>query len=156
MARVLARDAVAGEELHDRDFYSWCRREAGLIGAGRAAELDLQHLAEELTISSNELERSLRSSYRVLLMHLLKWQAQPTSRSRSWRLTIAREREEAEEIVVDNPGMKPHSRRLLAEAYRRARKEAARETSLPLAKFPTDCTFTLDQALDEEFWPEPA
>ena len=30
------------------------------------------------------------------------------------------------------------------------------ETDLPLSTFPEVCPFTLEQAMDEEFWPEPA
>jgi hypothetical protein len=39
---------------------------------------------------------------------------------------------------------------LFAEAYGRARREAAAETGLPLP------AFTLEQALDDEFWPDAA
>ena len=44
----------------------------------------------------------------------------------------------------------------MARAYRRARREAAAETGLPLSTFPETCPFTLEQALDDDFWPEPA
>ena len=41
-----------------------------------------------------------------------------------------------------------------ARAYPRARRQAARETGLPLAIFPQVCPWTTAQVLDTDFWPE--
>lgn len=153
MARSLTRDALPATPLYERDFYGWCLEQARLVRAGRLAELDLPNLAEELESLGKEQARALRSSYRVLLLHLLKWRYQPRRRSRSWSATIVRERDAARERVAESPGLKPRQRALLAEAYRGARKEAAAETGLSLATFPEACPFTLEQALDETFWP---
>jgi hypothetical protein len=35
-------------ELYDRDFAEWTRRNAELLRSGRAAEADLDHIAEEI------------------------------------------------------------------------------------------------------------
>jgi len=37
--------------------------------------------------------------------------------------------------------------------YRRARREAAKETGLPLATFPDECPFTLEQ-ITGDYWPD--
>ena len=66
---------------------------------------------------------------------------------------IARERGDAVEHLIDNPGLKPRQEELFAAAYRRARKEAAVETGLLLKTFPETCPFTVEQALDDDFWP---
>ena len=39
-------------------------------------------------------------------------------------------------------------------AYRRARRDAADDTGLPLATFPETCPWPVAQVLDEDFWPE--
>ena len=39
-------------------------------------------------------------------------------------------------------------------AYRRARRDAADDTGLPLATFPEACPWPVAQVLDEDFWPE--
>ena len=92
----------------------------------------------------------------MLLLHLLKWAYQPQRRSRSWRGTVVRERTNVDRILEDNPGLKPQRTRRFATAYRGARKEAAAETGLPIATFPEAPPFGIEQAMDEEFWPEPS
>ena len=146
-------------DLYQRDFYTWTRRQAEALR--RAAEarvntpeaLDWANVAEEIESMGREQAAKLRSSYRVLLMHLLKWQFQPNLQSRGWRATIARERGDAVEHLMENPGLKPRQEELFAAAYRRARKEAAVETGLLLKTFPETCPFTIEQALDDDFWP---
>jgi hypothetical protein len=151
----MAKQLAHGADLYKRDFYSWAMHQAELVRARRLAELDLEHVAEELRSLGSEQEHRLESSYRVLLMHLLKWAHQPRRRGRSWRATIVRERINAERTLRRNPGLKRLRSELYAEAYRAARKEAAAETGLSLATFPEASPFTLDQAMDEDFWPEP-
>lgn len=145
---------TADAQLYEQDFYSWALRQAELLRARRFADLDVENVAEELESLGKEQAHKLESALRVLLLHLLKWKYQPQRRSRSWRGTIVRERINAERVLEENPGLKPHRERLFATAYRGARKEAAAETGLPLATFPEAAPFSLAQALDEEFWPE--
>ena len=152
MAKQLARPAPESD-LYERDFYTWCLEQAALVRAGRLAELDLENVAGELESLGGEQANALRSFYRVLLTHLLKWRCQPGRRSRSWIVTIVRERGNAAERLAGNPGLRQHQRQLFTEAYRRARNEAVSETGLPLSVFPAENPFTLEQALDEDFWP---
>lgn len=155
MAKQLPRelDAPAGE-LYEHDFYTWALRQAELVRGHRFAELDLENVAEELESLGKEQAHRLQSSFRVLLLHLLKWRHQPQRRSRSWRGTIVRERTNVEEILGGNPGLKLRCAELFAAAYRGARKEAAAETGLPIATFPEASPFTVSEVLDDEFWPE--
>jgi len=155
MAKQLAREPD-GAALYEGDFYTWCMREAQLLREGRLAELDLPNLAEEIASLGNEQEHALGSSLRILLVHLLKWRYQAKRRTRSWAGTIVRERGNYARRLRKNPGLKPSQLELLAEAYQDARREAAAETGLPLSTFPETCPFTLQQALDDDFWPEPA
>ena len=39
-------------------------------------------------------------------------------------------------------------------AAKNARREAAAETGLPAATFPEACPWTVEQLLDEGFWPD--
>ncbi len=96
----------------------------------------------------------LGSAYRLLLLHLLKWRYQPQARSASWRGSIVEQRRRALRLIQRNPGMKPKRPALFGEAYEDARLQAAAETGLPLETFPAISPFSLDQALDETFWPE--
>ena len=152
----MAKQLAPAADLYEHDFYTWALRQAELVRARRLGELDLENVAEELELLGKEQAHKLELAYRVLLLHLLKWAYQPQKRSRSWRGTIVRERTNVERVLEDNPGLKPQRARHFATAYRGARKEAAAETGLPIATFPEASPFTADQAMDEEFWPEPA
>jgi hypothetical protein len=155
MAKQLVRPPPAPADYTD-DFYNWCLEQAAHLRAARMEALDLENLAEEIESLGNEQPHALRSAYRVLLVHLLKWRYQPKRRTRSWAGTIVRERGNAVDRQKGNRGLLQHRHRLFEEAYARARREAAAETGLALATFPVECPFTFDQALDDEFWPEGA
>jgi hypothetical protein len=43
---------------------------------------------------------------------------------------------------------------LQALEYLAAKEDAADETGLPLETFPASCPFTIEQILDNHFWPE--
>ena len=86
-------------------------------------------------------------------MHLLKWDFQADRRTRSWAVTIGRERIRIPKHLRKNPGLKSRQLELYANAYEQAREEAALETGLPLERFPAANPYTLEQALDPEFWP---
>jgi hypothetical protein len=150
-----ARETPPRPDLYERDFYSWALEQAALLRARRFAELDLENLAEEIDGLARGEARELRSRYVTLLMHLLKWGFQPERRSPGWIETIVRERDELEELLDGNPGLKPRQDELFAKAYRSARKRAAAETRLPMGHFPATCPHTRRQAMDDAFWPGP-
>jgi hypothetical protein len=153
-ARLEPPGEAAGGSLYERDFYTWAMRQATLLREGRFEELDADNVAEEIESLGRTEARELRSSFRVLLNHLLKWQFQPRRRSKSWRNTIGRERDNAPLILKENPGLTSRRAELFAEAYRLARKDAMRESGLRLDTFPAECPYSLERALDEEFWPD--
>jgi len=143
-------------DFYQRDFYGWTRRQAAALrrlAAGGAAAADFANIAEEIESLGKEQANALRSSYQVLLAHLLKWQHQPDKRSTSWRNTIRRERRNIALRLEDNPGLKPRRAALYARAYRLARADAADETDLPAQTFPAEPPWTLAEAVDEGFWP---
>ncbi|MDQ2694387.1 MAG: DUF29 domain-containing protein [Pseudomonadota bacterium] len=139
--------------LYDTDFYTWTQRQASLLRQGRTDDLDLEHLAEEIESMGKRDRRALGSHLRNILLHLLKWQFQPALQGPSWRRSIANSRTKIEVILKDSPSLKRESSDLLSEEYDRARRLAMRETSLSLDNFPAVCPWTLEQVLDEDFWP---
>ncbi|PWC43569.1 DUF29 domain-containing protein [Azospirillum sp. TSO22-1] len=136
---------------YDLDFYGWTQEQAGLLRAGKLSEVDAGNLAEEIeSMGRSEADR-LRSCLRLILLHLLKGQEQPERRSKSWRNSIQRERDNAALVLEENPSLKPKLSALFAKAYQLARREAARETDLPADRFPEDSPFTPEQTLDADF-----
>lgn len=141
-------------ELYEQDFYAWTMKNAELIRQGRFPEIDLEHVAEELESMGRSEKRELISRLAVLLAHLLKWHFQPSQRGRSWQLTIEEQRRRTRRVMRDNPSLKSMLDEVLTEAYGDAVIRAAKETGLDKLAFPETCPFTLEQVLDENFWPD--
>ncbi|MDE1149026.1 MAG: DUF29 domain-containing protein [Azospirillaceae bacterium] len=140
--------------LYDQDFYAWANEQAALLRAGKLADADVAHIAEEIESMGRTEKRELISRLTVLLLHLLKWQFQPTHRGASWRLSIANARDDLTDHLADNPSLKSHLEEAVTAAYRRARRQASAETGHPETIFPNPCPWTFNQALAEDFWPE--
>src|SRR5437868_60870 len=106
---------------YNRDFYSWLMEQAQHVREGRWEAVDRDNLAEEIESLGREQFNKLESALRVLLIHLLKWDHQPSKRSRSWMLSIKAQRLELEDVLDDNPGLTPRIEEAVARAYRKAR-----------------------------------
>ncbi|MBF0306141.1 MAG: DUF29 domain-containing protein [Alphaproteobacteria bacterium] len=144
---------MPGSSLYETDFYAWANEQAALLRAGRLSQADIGHIAEEIESMGRTERRELVSRLTVLLLHLLKWQYQPTHRGASWRLTIANTRDDLADHLADNPSLKSHIGDAIVSAYRRARRQAAAETGHPENAFPEGCPYSLAQLADAEFWP---
>jgi len=156
MARAKEKPLYAVPADYEDDYWVWCLQQAELLRLGRFNELDSANLVQEIEDMAGSVRRALESSYRILLMHLLKWDYQPERRSRSWLLTITRERGNIEDTERDNRSLKNDAPLLLKSAYRRARLEAAKATGLKKTHFPEDCPYSLANLLEEDWLPGPA
>ncbi len=140
--------------LYDQDFAAWTAETARLIRSGRIAEVDLEHVAEEIEDMGKRDSREVKSRLTVLLVHLLKWNLQPQRRSRSWSSTIATQRREMNDIFSQSPSLRDRIPGTLARVYRDAVHAAVIETGLSAKRFPLDCPFGVEEILDRDFLPE--
>ena len=136
---------------YEGDYYSWALEQAELLRSGRVGDADLQNVAEELTDLGREQFNKLVSAYRVLLLHMLKWDFQPKKRTSSWAISIAVQRDEATQVLADNPGLKSRVEEAIERAFRRARLEAASETGLKPSALPVAIPYTLDEMMARDF-----
>ncbi len=141
-------------ELYEKDFYQWAIRNADLLSSGEFAKADIAHIAEEVRDMGSRERRELLSRLRVLVAHLLRWQAQPEHQSRSWRVTVLNLRHEIAASLDEMPSLRQLSEDALPTAHRRAVEMAAAETGFPRSRFPRECPFSLKKALDTRFWPK--
>ena len=142
--------------LYDQDFYAWTQEQAALLREGAVQDLDLTNLAEEIESLGKSEMRALESHLEVLVLHLLKWQYQPARRQtgHSWRATIRTQRAALADMLEESPSMARELFTLLTKGYSLARQWASDDTHLPLATFPVECPWSLEQVLAEDFWPE--
>ena len=146
---VPAPDAAA--PAYERDFYSWSLDQARLIRAGRLTAIDRENVAEEIESLGREQFNKLESAIRVLLVHMLKWDHQPTRRSRSWAASIKEQRLRLNDVLADNPGLRPRIDEAVTRAYGRARLIATRETGLDEESFEQSCPYSWDDIVSREF-----
>jgi hypothetical protein len=142
-------------DLYDKDTYTWAMQQADALRRRSANEVDWDNVAEEIESVGRSEARELVSRYVVLLCHLLKWRFQPDRRGASWQVTIRTQRGLIARHLDDNPGLKARRDEIFAKAYFEAAAEATLQTDLPVETFPETNPFTLAQAMDENFWPEP-
>ena len=71
------------------------------------------------------------------------------------RRTIRQARDAIADVLEGSHSLRTYPTQCLPLAYRRARRDAADDTGLPLATFPEACPWPVAQVLDEDFWPEP-
>jgi hypothetical protein len=131
--------------LYEDDYAQWAEEMATKLEQKRFNELDLDYLVEEVRDLSKRERDKLLSSIRLILHHLLKWNYQTQKRSRSWQITIERERNNLEFYLEDSPSLKKYlCQEWIDKMYRIARLDAARETGLD---FPQQCPYNLQDIL---------
>jgi hypothetical protein len=138
---------------YDTDFYAWTQAQAQAIRAGAWADIDREHLAEEIEDVGKSERRAVVSHLRVLLTHLLKWEYQPERRSDSWLHSMGNAQIEVQTILHENHSLHRELPDFVALAYRQACRLAAGETGLSPAAFPSGCPWSVGELLDPTILP---
>lgn len=138
---------------YEADFYLWTQQQAALLRQGQFSALDTAHLVEEIEDMGASNRHALGSYLELVLLHLLKWHYQSERRGNSWKSSIRKGRNAIERLLEESPSLKSRLPTMVTAEYRRARSEAADETGFPLATFPQECEFTVDQ-ITGDYWPD--
>ncbi len=118
------------------DVARWAQEQAAAIAAGRWADVDIVNVAEEIDALGISQWIEIRSRLRVLMAHLLKPEHQPERATPSWHDTIVEQAVCIDEVVLASPSLRREMPALIAYAYPRACRLAAKETGIPLSTFP--------------------
>ena len=78
--------------LYEQDFNLWLKTTADLLRKQEFTSLDLENLITEIEAMGRSEKRELYNRLIILLLHLLKWEYQPSHRSNSWLSTINEQR----------------------------------------------------------------
>ena len=141
--------------LYDTDFNAWALGEAQKLKLKQFDRIDLKNLIEEIEDMSKSQRRGLESRLVVLIMHMLKWQVQHEKQCNSWKATIDNQRLQIRKLLKDMPSLKNSLESIVMDEdnYHRAVLEAIEETSLDRSLFPKELPYTLEQILDNNFYP---
>jgi hypothetical protein len=99
---------------YDRDFYAWTREQGDLLRAGKASDADLENLAEEIESMGKTEKRELVSRLTVLLF-APRQVAIPAR-----RLSIEGQKMDIQDLLSDNPSLRPIVSLSIGQAWRRA------------------------------------
>jgi len=138
---------------YEQDLYAWTLENTRLLREGRLSEIDVVNIIEELEYMARKDKKELLSRLTVLLMHLLKWQFQSDKRTHSWMATIKVQRIKVNDLLEESPSLKYELGAKFDKAYQQAILEAVQEMNLPEKTFPVISPYTLEQALDDDFYP---
>ncbi len=138
---------------YERDFYGWIHHNIALLKRGQWADIEVDILIDELESMAKRDRRELTSRLMILIAHLLKWQFQPAKRSGSWQGSIDEQRLRISRQLEDSPSLKNQCFESIESAYPDALKLAIKETKLPAITFPKECPYSIEQLLDEDFYP---
>jgi len=148
-----AMDKLIYSASYKQDFYAWLLKSAELIRQRRFSELDVEDVAEELEGMARSDKRQLINRFAVLLAHLLKWQHQPEKRAKSWERSIKEQRKRIHLLLQDSPSLRYEIEDKISDAYEIAILTAANETGIDELSLPESCEYSLEEILDQNFYP---
>jgi len=146
---------------YDDDFYAWTQYQARVLRSLRPRDnrFDREHLAEEIEDLGRSERNAVRSQIQRVLVHFLKLAHSPARDPRfDWMDSII----EARAALADE--LSPSLRRdidaelprIYAIARKRAELELAKHGEQDAARsLPSDCPYTVDKILAEDWYPEP-
>ncbi|MGA9379705.1 MAG: DUF29 domain-containing protein [Phormidium sp.] len=139
--------------LYETDFYAWTQKQVELLRQRDLNNLDIENLIEEIDSLGKQEKRELINRLGILIGHLLKWEYQPTHRSRSWAATIREQRRKVTDLLLENPSLKSCLEEVLKKAWFDGRDLAVRETLMELRTFPEEVSYTWQQMESPDFLP---
>lgn len=143
-------------QTYDTDFLRWTQEQSALLRAGKWAELDQEHIAEELDDMGREQQLALQSLLRQILLHLLKLAYSPARAPRTkWVEEIIEFRDQAQARIDATPSLKHHAPELFDKAWLQARRAADKSFALygEPVMLPLLCPYSFEQALGPEYFP---
>jgi hypothetical protein len=145
------------QTLYDQDYYLWIRTTINQLRAGEFSAIDLENLLEELETMGRSEKRAIKSLLIKLLEHLLKLKCWDSERERNqghWKGEIRTFRIQIKDELKDSPSLKPYILEIFDQCYQDARKLVSDRSELPLDIFPLTPIASLEQILDENWFPE--
>jgi len=150
---------MAVKDLYDLDFVEWTQQNAELLRKRCLSEIDVDNLAEEVADMGKRDQHEVESYLTRLILHLLKWQLQPTRRYKETGSScgldsIVNSRLRLQSKFKQSPSLRRLGEESLLEIYPGAVRQASAQTGIEHKSFPQECPYTLAQLLDQDYLPE--
>jgi Domain of unknown function DUF29 len=132
---------------YDADFFRWTQETSDQLRRGDFARIDVSALVEEVEDLGKREKSALQSRVAVLISHLLKWDLQPSKRSRSGQAAIELQRSRIERLLKQSPSLQPFLSETLPEVYSEAVLLAIKDTGLDRKTFAETCPYSAGEIL---------
>lgn len=147
---------------YKEDFYAWTVAQGGRLRRAAAHDitggLDWENLAEEIETLGRSEQNALESAIRRVVEHVLKLEFSPAAEPRrGWEESVEEHRQRIPMVLRNSPSLRRHLPKMLSDAWPPARRAAVRSLKrdrIDPEIIPKTCPYTLDQILDEDWWPE--
>ena len=141
------------KELYEVDDYLWIQKTIKLLKEKKFNELDTENLIEELEDLGRERKNKVESLLRQIIIHLLLleyWSQESQYNASHWKAENTEFRFQINGILTKNLQNFLVSRFELI--YQNSLKYTKRKTELDT--FPQKCPYSLEQLLDEDWFPK--
>jgi len=140
------------KELYEIDDYLWVERTIELLKEKKFDELDLENLIEELEDLGRERKNKVESLLRQIIIHLLLleyWSQEYQYNAAHCQAEVTEFRFQIHGILTKN--LQSYLASKIELIYQNSVKYTQRKTNLSI--FPEKCPYTLEQLLDEDWFP---
>ena len=141
-------------DLYELDYLAWYEKTLAQLKNNHSNELDLESLSEVLENLVRDTKRSGESYLRQIIIRLLLieyWESEKINRCH-WAAEIVNFRSELETDMTTN--LKKHLDLVKENIYQKALKYVIKKTELNKTLFPIQCPYSLEQLLDDDWFPQ--
>ena len=141
-------------DLYELDYLAWYEKTLEQLKNNHSNELDLESLSEVLENLVRDTKRSGESYLRQIIIRLLLieyWESEKINRCH-WAAEIVNFRSELETDMTTN--FKKHLDLVKENIYQKALKYVIKKTELNKTLFPIQCPYSLEQLLDDDWFPQ--
>ncbi len=141
------------KELYQLDYLAWYETTLEQVKNNQLNDLDLDSLSEVLENLVRDIKKSGESYLKQIIIHLLLieyWESERVNH-RHWAAEIDNFRSELELDLTTN--LQKYFSREIERIYQKAVKNVCLKTGFQKKTFPNQCPYTLEQLLDEDWFP---
>ena len=141
-------------QLYEIDDHLWLEEMIKLLKNYQLDQIDVEHLIEELESLSRRDKAKVASLLQQIMIHLLMlqyWQQEYQYNKNHWQAEILTFRDQLNRLLTTN--LNNYLLNELQNLYQNANKVTAKKMQENISLFPSQCPYTLEQLLDENWWP---
>jgi hypothetical protein len=142
--------------LYDTDYQLWLAQTVDQLKSHNFSSLDLENLVEEMESLGRSQKQAVSNYLMRLCEHLLKikyWQVERERCFRGWKLEVRNFRLQIQAELEASPSLKSFLEDVFVKQYRNGRNLFLDASDFNGNLIPEEPEFSLEQALDEDWFP---